>query len=330
MGRYADSGRVNLVGIFRQVQREMLSHLAVGELFEHPTVCGAVTERHWLDLLDRHLPERYRAASAFIVDADGRRSRQIDIAIFDRLYSPLLFPHASGLHIPAESVYAVFEVKQDLNVRLIRDAGRKAASVRRLRRTSVPVIAGGSLHAAIRPHRILAGILALRSGWPTRFHRRLPAALALLSRDESLDLGCALRDGAFELLSDDTPAPAPGSLGGADPLVRAGSLGRADLLVRAGSPDPASQIKIPSAGSRAKRASGSPLSAVDCRLSPVRSGAKRPQATTQKPDAVHFSTPDESLVFFMLRLLTRLRALGTAPAADLMAYADCLKSFKHH
>ncbi|MGD0015239.1 MAG: DUF6602 domain-containing protein [Bryobacteraceae bacterium] len=310
MGRYADSGHVDLVGIFHQVQREMLSHLAVGELFEHPTVCGAVTERHWLDLFDRHLPERYRAASAFIVDADGRRSRQIDIAIFDRLYSPLLFPDASGLHIPAESVYAVFEVKQDLNVRLIRDAGRKAASVRRLRRTSVPVIAGGSLHDAIRPHRILAGILALRSGWPTRFHRRLPAALALLSPDESLDLGCALRDGAFEVLSDDAPAAVLGSLGGADLQVRAGS--------------------------RTKRASGSQLSArLVGRTS--RSASRPPGrlparsyslATTHKPEAVHFSTPDESLVFFMLRLLTRLRALGTAPAADLMAYADCLKSFK--
>lgn len=198
MGRYPNTGRVDLGGIFLHVQREMLSHLAVGELFEHPTACGAVTEQHWLDLFARYLPERYRASSAFILDSDGRCSRQIDIAIHDRLYSPGLFPHTSGLHIPAESVYAVFEVKQDLNQRLIRDAGRKAASVRQLRRTSVPVISGGAPHPAIHPHRILAGILALRSGWPTRFHRRLPAALNRLAPDERLDLGLALRDGAFE------------------------------------------------------------------------------------------------------------------------------------
>ena len=224
----------------------MLSHLAVGELFEHPTACGAVTERHWLDLFARYLPERYRASSAFIVDADGGCSRQIDVAIHDRLYSPRLFPHSGGLHIPAESVYAVFEVKQDLNQRLIRDAGRKAASVRRLRRTSVPLIAAGAPVAAIQPHRILAGILALRSGWPTRLYRRLPAALNRLAPDENLDLGLALRDGAFEHF--------PG----------------------------------------------------------------RP---------VRFSTPNESLIFFMIRLLERLRALGTAPAADLMAYTRSLSSF---
>ena len=127
MGRHPNTCTVNLSGMFHQIQEEMLSLLAAGELFEHPTTAGAVTEQHWLELFNRYLPHRYRAASAFIVDAAGRRSRQIDIAIYDNLYSPLLFPGPAGLHIPAESVYAVFEVKQDLNQRLIRDAGRKAA-----------------------------------------------------------------------------------------------------------------------------------------------------------------------------------------------------------
>ena len=232
--------------MFHRVQQEMLSHLAAGELFEHPTTAGAVTEQHWLGLLNSYLPHRYRAASAFIVDADGRRSRQIDIAIYDNLYSPLLFADPAGLHIPAESVYAVFEVKQDLNQRLIRDAGRKAASVRRLRRTSVPVVSAGAPRPAIACQSIIAGILALRSGWPTRFAKRLPRALKCLRPDERLDLGCALRDGSFEIASG----------------------------------------------------------------------------------ALALSAANESLIYFMLRLIDRLRALGTAPAADLMAYGRTLTSFK--
>ncbi len=232
--------------MFLQVQQEMLSQLAAGELFEHPTTSGAVTEHHWLELLNRYLPHRYRAASAFIVDADGQRSRQIDIAIYDNLYSPLLFPDAAGLHIPAESVYAVFEVKQDVNQRLIRDAGGKAASVRRLRRTSIPVISAGASRPAIRCQPIIAGILALRSGWPTRFEKRLPQALARLAPAERLDLGCALRNGAFEL-------------------------------------------------------------------------TKR---------GIQLSSAEEALIFFMLRLLDRLRAIGTAPAPDLMAYGRKLDCFR--
>ena len=250
MSRPKDSGRVDLNAIFRHVQTQMLAQLASGELFEHPTACGAATEQHWLHLFNQYLPERYRCSPAFIVDADGRRSRQIDIAIYDRFYSPLLFPLPSGLHVPAESVYAVFEVKQMLNYRLIRDAGRKAASVRRLRRTSVSVISAGRPRPPLTPQPILAGVLALRTGWNRPFERQLPKALRPLKPDETLDLGCALQEAAFEL----TPSPR-----GRHPQLR-------------------------------------------------------------------LSTPDEALIFFMLRLLDRLRALGTAPAPDLSAYARFLHS----
>jgi len=34
------------------------------------------------------------------------------------------------------------------------------------------------------------------------------------------------------------------------------------------------------------------------------------------------------LIFFVLRLLERLRAMGPAPAIDLMQYARSLQSFK--
>ncbi len=79
----------------------MLAGLAVGDAFENPSACGSASEQRWIDLFDRYLPQRYRAAPAFVVDADGRRSRQIDIAIYDNLYSPLIFPHESGLHLGA-------------------------------------------------------------------------------------------------------------------------------------------------------------------------------------------------------------------------------------
>ncbi|HEY1757446.1 MAG TPA: DUF6602 domain-containing protein [Bryobacteraceae bacterium] len=157
MPRRPDSGQIDLTGIFHRVQQEMLAQLAVGRLFEHASSAGAATEHHWLELFDRYLPKRYRATPAFVIDSAGSRSRQVDIAIFDNLYSPLLFPHASGLHIPAESVYAVFEVKPTFSRQWLRDAADKAASVRDLLRTSVPVIAGGTKRSAIRPKPILAG-----------------------------------------------------------------------------------------------------------------------------------------------------------------------------
>jgi len=75
MSRNSDSAQIDLAEIFLRVQRQMLACLAVGEAFEHPSACGAASEQGWIDLFNRYLPQRYRASPAFVVDADGRRSR---------------------------------------------------------------------------------------------------------------------------------------------------------------------------------------------------------------------------------------------------------------
>jgi hypothetical protein len=224
MPRPPDSCHIDLAEVFRRVQQEMLAQLSVGALFEHPSAAGHATEHHWLQLFDRYLPKRYRAAPAFVIDSTGRRSRQIDIAIFDNLYTPPLFPHSSGLHLPAESVYAVFEVKPTFSRQWLRDAAEKAASVRALRRTSVSVIG----RSATKPPAILAGLLATTSVWTAR------TFAANLRRCNQLDIGCCLAHGSFE--------------------------------------------------------------------------------------GKTISSPDDSLVFFIIRLLDRLRAMGTAPAVDWSAY----------
>jgi hypothetical protein len=239
-----DSGQLDLAEVFYSVQKQMLAQLAVGGFFEHPTAAGSATERHWLDLFVSYLPKRYSAAPAFVIDSEGHRSRQIDIAIFDNLHSPPLFPHESGIHIPAESVYAVFEVKPTFSRQWIRDAGEKAASVRALRRTSVRVLSGHKLRIPDRPRPILAGLLATSSVWtPENFEQNLRAAL--VSTPHRLDLGCSLEHGSFE-----------------------------------------------------------------------------------QTDKITVSIQRESLIFFILRLIERLRAQGTAPAADMMKYGRHLQSFK--
>jgi len=230
MPRKPDSGQLDLAEVFRRVQVQMLSELAVGSMFEHASSAGAATEHNWIHLFERYLPKRYRAAPAFVIDCDGRRSKQIDIAIFDNLYSPPLFPHDAGLHIPAESVYAVFEVKPTISKQFLRDAAQKAASVRTLRRTSAPVYSRGAAcgltargltvtarRTAIKPQPILAGLLATSSVWSAEtFDANLrnalnpPASpllhhLSSLLADYRLDLGCSLAHGAFELL--DIPSP---------------------------------------------------------------------------------------------------------------------------
>ncbi len=44
--------------------------------------------------------------------------------------------------------------------------------------------------------------------------------------------------------------------------------------------------------------------------------------------ALTMSDPDDALLFFLLRLLERLNALGPAPPANLMNYVKTLGSFR--
>ncbi|SRR6266568_2284630 len=96
----------------------------------HAGTKGDGSENVWLELFQTYLPTRYRAEKAHVVDSRDKFSQQIDVVIFDRQYSPFIFDHAGQKVIRAESVYAVFEAKQSINVEVIRYAQEKIGSVR--------------------------------------------------------------------------------------------------------------------------------------------------------------------------------------------------------
>jgi hypothetical protein len=59
------------------------------------------------------------------------------------------------LYVPAESVYAIIEVKQELSRTYIKYAGDKIKSVRCLKRTSVPIPHAGGTYKPKPPDRII-------------------------------------------------------------------------------------------------------------------------------------------------------------------------------
>lgn len=204
----ADSRSIDLRTIFLNLQKQMITKLTTNrENIIHPGAKGIASEFSWIEMLNDYLPKRYRAANAFVLDADGKISDQIDVVIFDHQYSPLLFNQDGALYVPAESVYAVIEVKQDLSKKSIEYAGAKAASVRRLRRTSVEIYHAGGTYRP-KPHfEILAGILTLGGVWKA-FGSNLESTIIGLSPEERIHLGCSLQIGAFEVeYSDNDKEP---------------------------------------------------------------------------------------------------------------------------
>ena len=193
----------DLTDAFLKQQTKLRAALDAGGIATHAGTKGDDTELNWLGMLNTMLPRRYGAAKAFVVDSHGSRSEQIDIVIHDRRFSPLLFEVGDAHFIPAESVYAVLEVKQDLNKNTMDYAVDKAQTVRCLHRTSVDVPHAGGRFDPVIPRRIIGGILARRSGWTPALGDAFGANLCELdNRDPStlawgLDLGCALEHGGF-------------------------------------------------------------------------------------------------------------------------------------
>ena len=86
------TNRINLNDLFESVQRKMVAELSgIRQAVDHGGVLGDETEFAWIKFLDRMLPNRYQSSDGFVVDADGRRSDQIDVIVFDRQYSRPLF-----------------------------------------------------------------------------------------------------------------------------------------------------------------------------------------------------------------------------------------------
>lgn len=208
MSRKRTPNTFSLPGAFDQLQKRLAADLGASDVAYHPGAKGDNAELNWVAMLRKFLPRRYCVDSAFVVDVNGAASEQIDVVIYDSQYSPLLFHHKRGLYIPAESVYAVFEVKQKMSKNTIEYAGGKVASVRTLERTSANIRHAGGTFAAQDPKPIIGGLLTTRSVWSPPFGDPFHAALDARAVAERLDLGCALNAGSFEYTVDTGDAAA--------------------------------------------------------------------------------------------------------------------------
>ena len=164
----------------------------------HPGTKGDASENVWLDILNKYLPKRYKAAKAHVVDSQGKFSDQIDVVVYDTQYSPPIFLYEEQTIIPAESVYAVFESKQTLNAKNVEYACQKVASVRQLRRTSLPIPHAGGIYSKKQLIPICGGLLTLDSDWKPALGEPLLAKLGDGGGCDHLDLGCVAAHGYFK------------------------------------------------------------------------------------------------------------------------------------
>lgn len=190
----------DLAKAYTAKQDHMLTGLGLMPQFtDHPGTKGDATEDKWISVLREFLPQRYGVGPIFAIDSLGQQSDQIDIGIYDRQYSPLFFEQGNLSFVPAESVYAVCEVKPRMNKDNLDYARDKVASVRRLHRTSAEIRYAGGTYPPQDPDtkQILGVFLSTDLDWSDI---RGPAGVGAITETvpAALDLGIAVRGGAFD------------------------------------------------------------------------------------------------------------------------------------
>ena len=187
---------INLRQLFEGLQVQMLSSLNVNRgNISHPGSKGNATEQHWIGFLRTYLPDRYKVDKAFVIDAEGAQSNEIDIVIYDGMYTPFIFNQDGCKFIPAESVYAVFEVKQEITKDYIEYAAERIESVRKLKRTSIGMVASGSPKPARLLTKIIGGILTTSN--PYKNEKAVKEHLFKLKGYQTIDLGCFCESFSF-------------------------------------------------------------------------------------------------------------------------------------
>lgn len=203
------ANKVPLKNLFLHLQSQMASKLNTNrECIPHQGVKGDTSEECWRVMLREYLPKRYRVEKAFVVDSLDQCCDQIDIVIFDQQYCPFLFNQDGAFYVPAESVYAVIEAKQEFSKGMIEYAAKKAASVRKLKRTNAIFSTASGPMKKHSMFDIPAGIVALSSGWKPPLGDAFNNVIKEMSQvdGQRIDFGCAIEAGAFNVACSDPKA----------------------------------------------------------------------------------------------------------------------------
>jgi hypothetical protein len=198
------NGKAFLQKAFASEQRKLAANLqASSDSITHNGDMGEVNERYFIETLRRYLPDRYKVEKAIVLDSTGGTTDSIDVVVFDRQYTPTLLDSEKHRYVPAEAVYAVFECKPTIHKDYLEYAADKAASVRRMHRTSVAIPHAGPVPYPPKPQiDLVSGIVAMNIEWADGFGDTFTKLHKRLTGDRRLDCGLAVSGASFDTYDD--------------------------------------------------------------------------------------------------------------------------------
>lgn len=157
-----DATIANIKENYRRMEREIVNQLYFQA--PHGGAIGQYREKIWGEMFRNIVPRKFVIEqSVFVIDSNGYVSREVDLVIFDEMYTPYVFKYGSLTFIPIEAVAVVIEcksksVKDDVLENWEKSICRLKTSPRSYVRTQQKVFSeAGAVptQTATRPLRIL-------------------------------------------------------------------------------------------------------------------------------------------------------------------------------
>jgi hypothetical protein len=105
---------MRLLEALRNAVQRIEAEIADSQLFDHMGDRGEFREQIVERFLRPYLPQCYGLGSGAAFAADGTGSRQLDVILYDSVFSNVLFVDSTNSLFPVESIFGVIEVKSNL------------------------------------------------------------------------------------------------------------------------------------------------------------------------------------------------------------------------
>lgn len=131
---------MKLIQALRNLSSKLNSEFDDSNLFGHSGEKGEFRERIISELLRPFLPDCFGLGSGQIFDSNDKSSNQIDIVMYDAIYSNVLFKNKKSCLFPCESVYGEIEVKSNLTSDELVISIENIASMKQLQRKDSTIL----------------------------------------------------------------------------------------------------------------------------------------------------------------------------------------------
>lgn len=129
---------MDLEKVFEHMSKKMnIEWDRIRESLSHSGLKGTSLEKEFKKFLRDYLPKSIEISSGQIVDSNGKQSKQIDIILHDSQKTPYMYDEDDTQVIPIECVYAVIEVKSNIDsTKLVQSIFENMKSVKDLEKIS--------------------------------------------------------------------------------------------------------------------------------------------------------------------------------------------------